>query len=110
MKVSPVAGKPTELSMPVNRTGLLRARTTVSHDRSLLGKRVGFDTSEYRESTFGKAFNEWRILAISQALCPTRAQQNTAGLLFPGVDTRALSVPDLLNKFAAPAASGERRI
>src|ERR1019366_506744 len=38
-----------------------------------------------------KAFNEWHILAISQAICLYRERQKIDGPLFLGMDTHALS-------------------
>jgi phosphoglucomutase len=39
------------------------------------------------------AFNEWHILAITQAICDYRKVQNIDGPLFLGMDTHALSEP-----------------
>ena len=39
------------------------------------------------------AFNEWHILAITQAICLYRRQQKIDGPLFLGIDTHALSRP-----------------
>jgi phosphoglucomutase len=40
-------------------------------------------------------FNEWHILAISQAICLYRKHCQIEGPLFLGMDTHALSVPAL---------------
>jgi phosphoglucomutase len=53
-----------------------------------------------------KAFNEWHILAISQAICDYRKQQQIDGPLFLGMDTHALSVPALCQR--ARSAGGQR--
>ena len=58
-------------------------------------QRVAFGTSGHRGSSFDKAFNEWHILAISQAICLYRKQKKIDGPLFLGMDTHALSVPAL---------------
>ena len=55
---------------------------------------------------FNKAFNEWHILAISQAICLYRKQQKIDGPLFLGMDTHALSVPALASALEVLAANG----
>ena len=69
MKVSPSAGKPAEASMLVNVPRLVTAYYTEVPDPSVAEQRVAFGTSGHRGSSFKKAFNEWHILAISQAIC-----------------------------------------
>jgi len=56
-------------------------------------QRVAFGTSGHRGSSFKLAFNEWHILAITQAICLYRKRQNISGPLYLGIDTHALSVP-----------------
>ena len=70
------------------------------------GQRVAFGTSGHRGSAFEKAFNEWHILAISQAICLYREQQKIDGPLFLGMDTHALSVPALASALEVLAANG----
>ena len=95
MKVRPFAGKPTESSMLVNVPKLITAYYTEVSDPSVPEQRVSFGTSGHRGSAFKKAFNEWHILAISQAICLYREQKKINGPLFLGMDTHALSVPAL---------------
>ena len=106
MKVSPFAGKPAEPSMLVNVPRLVTAYYTEIPDPSVPEQRVAFGTSGHRGSAFDKAFNEWHILAISQAICLYRAQQNIDGPLFLGMDTHALSVPALASALEVLAANG----
>jgi phosphoglucomutase len=93
MKVSPFAGKPAESSMLVNVPKLITAYYTDLPNASVPEQRVAFGTSGHRGSTFQKAFNERHILAISQAICLHREQQQIDGPVFLGMDTHALSVP-----------------
>ena len=65
-----------------------------------------FGTSGHRGSAFDKAFNEWHILAISQAICLYRKQKKIDGPLFLGMDTHALSVPALASALEVLAANG----
>ena len=106
MKVSPRAGKPAEASMLVNVPRLVTAYYTEAPDPSVPEQRVSFGTSGHRGSAFEKAFNEWHILAISQAICLYRKQKKIDGPLFLGMDTHALSVPALTGALEVLAANG----
>ena len=106
MEVSPFAGKPAESSMLVNVPKLITAYYTDVPDPSVPEQRVAFGTSGHRGSAFQKAFNEWHILAISQAICLYRRQQKIDGPLFLGMDTHALSVPAFASALEVLAANG----
>jgi phosphoglucomutase len=106
MKVSSFAGKPAEQSMLVNVPRLVTAYYTEVPDPSVSAQRVAFGTSGHRGSALDKAFNEWHILAISQAICLYRNQQKIDGPLFLGMDTHALSVPALAGALEVLAANG----
>jgi len=106
MKISPCAGKPAEASMLVNVPRLVTAYYTEQPDPSVPEQRVAFGTSGHRGSAFDKAFNEWHILAISQAICLYREQKKIDGPLFLGMDTHALSVPALASALEVLAANG----
>jgi phosphoglucomutase len=106
MKLNPFAGKPAEPSMLVNVPRLITAYYAETPDPSVPVQRVAFGTSGHRGSSFDKAFNEWHILAISQAICLYRAQQNIDGPLFLGMDTHALSVSALASALEVLAANG----
>jgi phosphoglucomutase len=81
--------------MLVNVPRLVTAYYAEEPDPSVPAQRVAFGTSGHRGSAFDKAFNEWHILAISQAICLYRKQHQIDGPLFLGTDTHALSVPAL---------------
>ena len=106
MKVSPLAGKPAEPSMLVNVPKLITAYYTEIPDPSIPEQRISFGTSGHRGSAFEKAFNEWHILAISQAICLYRKHQKIDGPLFLGMDTHALSVPARASALEVLAANG----
>jgi phosphoglucomutase len=106
MKASPFAGKPAEPSMLVDVPRLITAYYTEVPDPLVPEQRVAFGTSGHRGSALQKAFNEWHILAISQAICLYRAQQKTDGPLFLGMDTHALSVPARASALEVLAANG----
>ncbi len=106
MKVSPLAGKPAEISMLVDVPRLITAYYTEAPDPSAPEQRVAFGTSGHRGSALEKSFNEWHILAITQAICLYREQQKIDGPLFLGMDTHALSVPALASALEVLAANG----
>ena len=106
MKVSPLAGKPPEPGMLVNVPKLITAYYTDVPDPSIPAQRVAFGTSGHRGSALQKAFNEWHILAITQAICLYRKLQRTDGPLFLGMDTHALSVPAFTSSLEVLAANG----
>ena len=106
MTVSPLAGKPAEPSMLINVPRLITAYYTETPDPSVPEQRVAFGTSGHRGSALEKAFNERHILAISQAICLYRRQQQITGPLFLGMDTHALSVPAFTSALEVLAADG----
>ena len=106
MKVNPLAGKPAEPALLVNIPKLITAYYTEVPDPHVPAQRVLFGTSGHRGSAFEKAFNEWHILAITQAICLYRKQQRIDGPLFLGIDTHALSVPAFASALEVLAANG----
>ena len=106
MKISPFAGKPAEPAMLVNVPRLVTAYYAETPDPAVPAQRVAFGTSGHRGSAFDKAFNEWHILAISQAICLYRKKQNIDGPLFLGMDTHALSEPAIASALEVLAANG----
>ena len=93
VKVSPLAGKPATAAKLVDLPRLVTAYYTNVPDASVAAQRVSFGTSGHRGSAFKNTFNEWHVLAISQAICDYRKRRSIAGPLFLGVDTHALSTP-----------------
>ena len=75
MKISPLAGKPAPLGILVDVPRLITAYYTEVPDPKVPAQRVAFGTSGHRGSSFNRAFNEWHILAITQAICLYRAKQ-----------------------------------
>ncbi len=106
MKINPLAGKPAPPAMLVNVPRLITAYYTDMPDFSVPTQRVAFGTSGHRGSSFENNFNEWHVLAISQAICQYRKQQGIDGPLFLGIDTHALSVPAFASALEVLAANG----
>jgi phosphoglucomutase len=69
-------------------------------------QRVAFGTSGHRGSAFDRSFNEWHVLAITQALCDHRRARGISGPLFLGIDTHALSKPAADTALEVLAANG----
>jgi phosphoglucomutase len=92
--------------MLVNVPKLVTAYYTEVPEPSVPAQRVAFGTSGHRGSAFDKTFNEWHVLAISQAICRYRKQRGIDGPLFLGIDTHALSVPAGASALEVLAANG----
>ena len=105
-KISPLAGKPATPAMLVDVPRLVTAYYTERPDPAVPAQRVAFGTSGHRGSAFDKAFNEWHILAISQAIYLYREAKKIDGPLFLGMDTHALSVPAMASALEVLAANG----
>jgi phosphoglucomutase len=106
MKISPLAGKPAPAGILVNVPKLVTAYYTGVPDPKVPAQRVAFGTSGHRGSSFNLAFNEWHILAITQAICLYRKSKNIVGPLYLGIDTHALSVPACATALEVLAANG----
>ncbi|MBN8765387.1 MAG: alpha-D-glucose phosphate-specific phosphoglucomutase [Thiobacillus sp.] len=106
MKTSPLAGKPAQAATLVNVPRLVTAYYGNQPDPSVPGQRVAFGTSGHRGSAFENSFNEWHVLAISQAICEYRRQRHIDGPLFLGIDTHALSEPAYASALEVLAANG----
>jgi len=105
-KISPLAGKPAPTSILVDVAKLLAAYADLKPDPGEAAQRVAFGTSGHRGSSFTRSFNEWHILAISQAICEYRQSKGIDGPLFIGADTHALSQPAFENALEVLAANG----
>jgi phosphoglucomutase len=87
------AGQPAQPEDLVDVAHLVTAYYTTWPDLSDPGQRVVFGTSGHRGSSLTGAFTEAHIVATTQAICDYRSAQGTAGPLFLGRDTHALSEP-----------------
>ena len=106
MKISPLAGKLAPPEILVNVPKLVTTYYTGVPDPKVPAQRVAFGTSGHRGSSFNLAFNEWHILAITQAICLYRKSKNIVGPLYLGTDTHALSVPACATALEVLAANG----
>jgi phosphoglucomutase len=104
--ISPLAGKPAPESVLTDIPKLLAAYTALQPDAAEPTQRVAFGTSGHRGSSFERSFNEWHVLAITQAICEHRTQKGIDGPLFIGLDTHALSLPAYRSALEVLAANG----
>ena len=106
MTLSPLAGKPAPVQLLVDIPRLVTAYYTGQPDAAIATQRVAFGTSGHRGSSFELSFNEWHVLAISQAICLYRQMKGINGPLFVGIDTHALSTPAGASALEVFAANG----
>jgi phosphoglucomutase len=105
-KIHPLAGQAAPAASLTDIPRLITAYYTERPDPSIAAQRVAFGTSGHRGSSFDSSFNEYHVLAISQAICEYRRRQNIDGPLFMGYDTHALSAPAFASALEVLAANG----
>jgi len=105
-KISPLAGKPATAALLVDVPRLITAYYSKQPDAAVPAQRVAFGTSGHRGSAFDAGFNEWHILAITQAIRDYRRRQGIDGPLYLGIDTHALSEPAFASALEVLAANG----
>ncbi len=105
-RISPLAGKPAPEAVLIDVDKLVSAYFSERPDPKVAAQRVAFGTSGHRGCAFDVSFNEWHVLAITQAICDHRKGQGVTGPLFMGVDTHALSAPACASALEVLAANG----
>ena len=106
MNVSPLAGHAAPAAMLLDVSKLVTAYYSEIPDPGVSAERVAFGTSGHRGSAFERTFNEWHVVAISEAICRYRRHRGIEGPLFLGLDTHALSVPAGATALEVLAANG----
>src|SRR6202046_1555454 len=106
MAINPAAGQPAQASNLVDVSRLVTAFFADRPDPKIPEQRVVFGTSGHRGSSLHRAFNEWHILAVTQAICDYRKEKGIDGPLFLGIDTHALSEPANASALEVLAANG----
>lgn len=104
--ISPLAGQAATAADLIDVDKLLTAYYAQRPDMSVPAQRVSFGTSGHRGCAFDTAFNEWHVLAITQAICDERRNQAIHGPLFLGLDSHALSMPASGSALEVLAANG----
>jgi phosphoglucomutase len=105
-KINPLAGHAAPAASRVDVPRLITAYYSERPDADVAAQRVAFGTSGHRGSSFNSSFNEYHVLAISQAICEHRRQRSISGPLFIGFDTHALSAPAYASALEVLAANG----
>ena len=105
-KIDPLAGHAAPAASLVDIPRLITAYYSERPDPSIAAQRVAFGTSGHRGSSFDSGFNEYHVLAISQAICEYRRQKGIDGPLFIGYDTHALSAPAFATALEVLSANG----
>jgi phosphoglucomutase len=105
-KINPLAGRAAPAASLVDIPRLVTAYYSERPDPDIAAQRVAFGTSGHRGCSFDSSFNEFHVLAISQAICEYRRQQSIDGPLFIGFDTHALSAPAFASALEVLAANG----
>ncbi|MDM0083840.1 phosphoglucomutase (alpha-D-glucose-1,6-bisphosphate-dependent) [Variovorax sp. J31P179] len=105
-RLSPLAGQPAPVDSLVDVDALLAAYLAERPDPGVATERVAFGTSGHRGCAFERSFNEWHVLAMTQAICDHRRAQGIDGPLYLGIDTHALSAPAAASALEVLAANG----
>ena len=83
-RINPLAGQTAPPSVLVDVNKLVTAYYLHVPDATVTSQRVVFGTSGHRGSAFDCSFNEWHVLAITQAICNYRKAKGIGGPLFLG--------------------------
>ena len=86
----PRAGQPASAGDLVELADLQQKYFDLIPDLSAPEQKVAFGTSGHRGSALSTSFNEWHILAITQAIVDYRKTQDIQGPIYVGKDTHAL--------------------
>ena len=93
MAIHERAGTPARADDLVDIAKLENDYFALKPDASDSSQRVAFGTSGHRGSALNISFNEWHILAITQAIVDYRREQGITGPVYVGKDSHALSAP-----------------
>ena len=110
MNISPLAGKPAPKNILVDLASLEREYYERRPDTADPDQLVSFGTNGHRGSPRHGSFTEAHIQAITQAICDYRRSQGTAGPLYMGKDTHALSAPAQRTALEVLAGNGVETI
>jgi phosphoglucomutase len=105
-QLHPLAGQPAPADGLIDLNALRAAYADERPDPGVPAQRVAFGTSGHRGSALDRSFNDWHVLAITQAICDQRKAQGITGPLFLGADTHALSEPAVASALQVLAANG----
>ena len=104
--IHPLAGQPAPASVLIDPDKLCAQYYSRRPDSGNPAERVSFGTSGHRGSALRGSFNEFHVLAITQAICEYRRKESITGPLFMARDTHAVSGPALRSALEVLAANG----
>jgi len=104
--ISSLAGQRAATSTLTDVAGLVTSYFSLQPDAAMATHQIAFGTSGHRGNASLYSFNEWHVLAMTQAICDYRAMQDINGPLFLGIDTHALSAPAYASTLEVLAANG----
>jgi phosphoglucomutase len=104
--ISPLAGKPAPASLLLDVPALLAAYVDLRPDPGVPTQRVAFGTSGHRGTSLERSFNEWHVVAMTQAICEYRRGKGILGPMFLAIDTHALSRPAFETALEVLAGNG----
>jgi phosphoglucomutase len=104
--IHPLAGQPAPASVLIDPDQLCAQYYDRRPDSRDPAQRVSFGTSGHRGSALRGSFNEFHVLAITQAICEYRRKESIGGPLFIARDTHAVSGPALRSALEVLAANG----
>lgn len=99
-----LAGKRAPAEQWINVPRLVTSYYSEEPDPEVVEQQVRFGTSGHRGTALLASFNEHHVLAITQAVCESRASRGVTGPLYVGIDTHALSEPALVSTLEVLAA------
>lgn len=103
--IHPLAGKPAPADVLIDPDKLRAEYYACRPDMGDPSQRVSFGTSGHRGSAARGSFNEFHVLAITQAICEYRRKEAIDGPLYIAKDTHALSEPALRSALEVLAAN-----
>ena len=106
MSIHERAGQPARADDLVDLAKLEASYFELKPDPAEAAQKVAFGTSGHRGSALSTTFNEWHILAITQAIVDYRTQMGISGPVYVGKDSHALSAPAELSVLEVLAGNG----
>jgi len=104
--VHPLAGQPAPAELLIDPVKLREEYYARRPDIADAAGRVSFGTSGHRGSALRGSFNEFHVLAITQAICDYRKKESFDGPLYMGRDTHAVSEPAQRSALEVLSANG----
>jgi phosphoglucomutase len=104
--IHPLAGQPAPAELLIDPVKLREEYYARRPDLGDPAGRVSFGTSGHRGSALRGSFNEFHVLAITQAICDYRKKESIDGPLYMGRDTHAVSEPAQRSALEVLSANG----